>query len=262
MTGAEEIVLKLEKLAHETIVPAWIVDMNAAWHSRIWLAQGNLEAASQWVEERGLDPGEEPTHMSGFEYVALARILIAQRRMNETTRLLQCMLEMAEVGGDIMRVIEILILQALAFQAEGDTTRAMTTLEQAFTIAEQKGFYRIFVDEGASMAPLLYKALERDIAPDYVNRLLQAFPIDVSEQIDPVETQNAESDYIEPLSEREIDVLQLIAEGLSNSEIASRLVLSLGTVKTHARNIYGKLGVHNRTEAVARARVLGILSST
>ena len=161
-----------------------------------------------------------------------------------------------------MRVIEILILQALAFQAEVDTTRAMTTLEQALTIAEQMGFYRIFMDEGASMAPLLYEALERDIAPDYVNRLLQAFPIDESEQIDLVEPQNAESGYIEPLSEREIEVLQLIAEGLTNSEIASRLVLSLGTVKTHARNIYGKLGVHNRTEAVARARVLGILSST
>jgi LuxR family maltose regulon positive regulatory protein len=262
MTGAEETVLKLEKVAHETIVPAWIVDMNAAWHSRIWIAQDKLEAASQWAEERGLDPDKEPTHMSGFEYVALARILIAQGRMDETTNLLRYMLELAESGGDIMRVIEILILQTLALQAEGDTACAVTTLERALTIAEPRGFYRIFADEGPSMAPLLYEALDRDIATGYVKRLLQAFPIDEPEQLVPLETQSARSGYIEPISDREIEVLQLIAEGMTNSEIASRLVLSLGTVKTHARNIYGKLGVHNRTEAVARSRVLGILQST
>ncbi|MEJ2488100.1 MAG: response regulator transcription factor, partial [Anaerolineales bacterium] len=89
-----------------------------------------------------------------------------------------------------------------------------------------------------------------------------AFPVDESEQLDSSKAQGTGSDYIEPLSDREIEVLQLISEGLSNAIIASRLFLSLGTVKTHARNIYAKLGVHNRTEAVARARVLGILPST
>jgi LuxR family maltose regulon positive regulatory protein len=262
MTDAEEIVLKLEKVAHESIVPTWIMGMNAAWHSRIWLAQGNLEAASQWVEECGLDPDGEPTHMSGYEYVALARILIAQGRMDETKRLLNLILEAAEVGRYIMREIEVRILQALAYQAEGEITEAVKNLEHAFNIAEPRGFYRIFVNEGPSMAPLLYEALDRNIFQDYVKRLLQAFPIDESEQIDPTETQNVESGYIEPLSDREIEVLQLIAEGMSNAKIASRLVLSLDTVKTHARNIYSKLGVHNRTEAVARARILGILTST
>jgi LuxR family maltose regulon positive regulatory protein len=236
--------------------------MNAAWHSRIWLAQDKLEAATQWAEERGLNPDKDPTHMSGYKYLALARILIAQGRWDETTRFLQGMLETSEAGGDVTRVIEILILQALAFHVGEDKEKAMITLERALTLAESRGFYRVFVDEGPSMAPLLYEALDRNIAPDYVNLLLQAFPIDESEQIDPSKAQSTGPDYIEPLSDREIEVLQLIAEGLSNANIASRLFLSLGTVKTHARNIYGKLGVHNRTEAVARARVLGILSST
>jgi LuxR family maltose regulon positive regulatory protein len=111
------------------------------------------------------------------------------------------------------------------------------------------------------MARLLYNALDRGIAPDYVGWLLQAFPIDESEQGKPSASQISESGYIEPLSEREIEVLQLISEGLTNPEIAARLILSLYTVKTHTRNIYGKLGVNNRTQAVSKAMALGILSA-
>ena len=111
------------------------------------------------------------------------------------------------------------------------------------------------------MAHLLYEALSREIAPDYVSQLLAAFPIDEPEQTDPTKSQVPESELVEPLSEREIEVLQLIAEGLTNPEIAARLYLSLNTVKVHTRNIYGKLGVNNRTGAVARARALGILPS-
>ncbi len=172
------------------------------------------------------------------------------------------MLEAAEAGGNTTGAIEILLLQAFAFHAGGDTNRAMAPLERALTLAEPRGFYRIVVDEGPSMAPLLYTALERGIAPDYVRRLLQAFPTDAPKQVDQSEAQGFEASYIEPLSEREIEILQLIAEGLTNPEIATRLVLSLHTVKTHTRNIYGKLDVHTRTEAVARARTLGILPST
>jgi LuxR family maltose regulon positive regulatory protein len=262
MAGAEEIVQKMNNVARESIVPTWIMNLNGAWQSRIWLAQDKLEAAAQWVRERGLEPDKATTHMSGFEYVAFARILITQGRWDETIKLLQRMLEAAELGGDTTRVIEIMMLQALAFQAGGDTTRAMDALEGALTLAEPEGFLRIFVDEGQPMARLLYVALERGTAPGYVGRLLQAFPIDKPEQVDSSAPQVSESGYIEPLSEREIEVLQLIAEGLTNPEIATRLILSLYTVKTHTRNIYGKLGVHNRTEAVAKARVLGILQFT
>jgi LuxR family maltose regulon positive regulatory protein len=138
----------------------------------------------------------------------------------------------------------------------------MTALEKALTLAEPGGFIRIFVDEGPPMARLLYEAASRGIAPEYVSRLLTAFPVAEPEQAGPSETQTPEPDLIEPLSEREIEVLQLIAEGLTNREVASRLFLSLYTVKAHTHNIYGKLGVHNRTQAVGRARALGVLTST
>jgi LuxR family maltose regulon positive regulatory protein len=112
------------------------------------------------------------------------------------------------------------------------------------------------------MARLLYETLTRGIVPDYVRRLLAAFPVTEPEQAAPLETHALTSDLIEPLSERELEVLQLIAEGLTNPEIASRLFLALNTVKTHSSNIYSKLGVHSRTQAVARARALGLLPST
>jgi LuxR family maltose regulon positive regulatory protein len=156
-------------------------------------------------------------------------------------------------------VIEILMLQALAFQTRGDTIRALGKLEQAFNLAEPEGFIRIFVDEGPPMAGLLYEALARGIAPDYVRKLLGAFPAVAPEQSGTTQVQSSEFDLIDPLSEREIEVLQFIAKGLTNQEIASRLYLSLNTVKVHTRNINRKLGVHNRTQAAARAKALGIL---
>jgi LuxR family maltose regulon positive regulatory protein len=138
----------------------------------------------------------------------------------------------------------------------------MAALERALALAEPGGFIRIFVDEGPSMARLLHEAPSREIAPDYVRRLLAAFPVAEPEQADPLKREAPKSELLEPLSERELEVLQLIAEGLTNPEIASRLFLALNTVKAHSRNIYGKLGVHSRTQAVARARALGVLAST
>ncbi|UCC52862.1 MAG: hypothetical protein JSV68_02630, partial [Anaerolineaceae bacterium] len=139
---------------------------------------------------------------------------------------------------------------------------ALNKLEQALILAEPGGFIRVFVDEGPLMAGLLYEALSRGIAPEYVRRLLAAFPDEGYEQAKPPQSHAPESDLIEPLSERELEVLQLIAQGLTNREIGERLFLSLNTVKAHTRNIYGKLDIHNRTQAVSRARALGILPST
>ncbi len=174
------------------------------------------------------------------------------------------------------------MLQALALQAGGETTRAMAALEQALTLAEPEGFVRTFVDEGPAMEQILRAAAARGTKPRYVGQLLNAFqttgatatPSSVSSAGSgqavgssspapstaegPVPS-TAEA-LVEELSVRELEVLQLIAEGLTNREIGSRLYVSLNTVKAHTRNIYGKLGVHNRTGAVARARTLGLLA--
>ena len=267
LTGAEELTQKMENIARESNLSFWITDQMAAWQARLWLVQDKLDAASQWMEERGLDIGGElkPLQEIGFfllfDYLVLTRILIAQGRLDETARLLEQLLKAAEAGGHIPKVIEILILQALSLQAQGDTDQAITTLEKALTLAEPEGFIRVFVDEGPPMAQLLYEAAARGIAPDYARRLLAAFPVAEPEQTDLSKTQAPKSELVEPLSERELEVLQLIAEGLTNREIASRLFLSLNTVKAHTRNIYGKLGVNSRTQAVARVRALGVLPS-
>jgi LuxR family maltose regulon positive regulatory protein len=227
----------------------------------MWLADDRLEDAFNWMREQGLPAEVDTLYLDGLLSIALARILIAQGSLEKAARVLQHLLEAAEAGGHITRVIELLILRAMVFQAEGDTVQAMITLEKALSLAEPGGFFRIFVDEGPPMARLLYRALSGGISPDYVRRLLAAFPVSEPDQVDQSQLQASRSELIEPLSERELEVLQLIAEGLTNPEIASRLFITLNTVKAHSRNIYGKLGVRNRTHAVAKGRTLGILPS-
>ncbi|MGB3715820.1 MAG: LuxR C-terminal-related transcriptional regulator [Candidatus Promineifilaceae bacterium] len=266
ITGAEEIIQKAENIGRETDMPPWFTNQIAAWQARLWLAQNKLEPASQWARVRGLvaagelRPLPEIDYFWLIEYVVLARILIAQGWVDETAKLLQRLLESAETGERTTRVIEILILQAMVSQSVGDTSEAVVTLEQALTLAEPGGFVRIFVDEGPTMARLLHEALNHGIAPDYVCRMLAAFPVAESEITDPSKSQDPQTELFEPLSERELEVLQLIAEGLTNPEIATRLFLSVNTVKAHTRNIYGKLDSHNRMQAVTNARAFGILS--
>jgi LuxR family maltose regulon positive regulatory protein len=262
MAGAEAIVQRVKKIAQDTHVPPWITSLMAIWQARIWLAQDKLDAASQWAQESGLDADRDPALVHEMEYIALARLLIAQGRQDEASKLLRRLLAATEVGGRISRAIEILNLQALSAQAGDDTATAITSLERALSLAEPGGFVRIFVDEGPPMARLLYDALKRGIAPEYTRRLLAAFPVAEAEAAaSPIGT-TANDELVEPLSERELEVLQLIADGLTNREIATRLFLSVNTVKAHTRNVYGKLGVHSRTQAAARAQVLGILPST
>lgn len=168
-------------------------------------------------------------------------------------RLLSRLSEFTKAEGRTIRTMETLILQALAWQAWGDGERALTCLKPALDIPRQGDYIRLFVDEGQPMAELLRQAASKNIYLNDVNRLLATFGSVEANSCVPVQP------LIEPLSDRELEVLQNLATGMSNQAIADQLFVSLAAVKWHARNIYGKLEVSNRTQAVARARELGIL---
>ena len=264
--GIIEMLNEAERLYYRHPIPD--VRPLMALIARTWLTQGKLADALRWVQERNLSFEDNLSYLREFEHLTLSRLLITRFRnerddtyIQDAMVLLERLLSTADEEGRTGGVIEILVLQALAFEAQDNISDSLKSLERALTLAEPEGYFRIFVDEGPPMARLLYEALSREIASDYVQRLLAAFPIEESNKIASSQPQRSDSELIEPLSEREIEVLQLIAEGLSNQEISSRLYLSLNTVKAHTRNIYGKLGVNNRTQAGARARALGILSS-
>ena len=265
MAGVIAVARKVERSARESRIPPWIGAEVAAWKARSWLAQAKLAAASRWAHQHGLISGGRPSQVDQFDFfslnafVMLARILLAQEQWGEASGLLLRLLQAAEAGGRTSKMVEILGLQAMAAQAKGDRSLALAAIENALTLAEPEGFVQTFVDEGPPMAYLLYEALSSGMAPEYVSRLLAGFPLAEPESEAPAAAQPQESGLIEPLSERELEVLQLVAEGLTNQKIAARLFLSLNTVKGHTRNIYGKLNVHSRTQAVARSRQLGLL---
>jgi LuxR family maltose regulon positive regulatory protein len=169
--------------------------------------------------------------------------------------LLERLLRAAEAGGRTGSVIEALVLQALAHQARGDLPAALVPLGRALTLAEPEGYVRVFVDEGRPMATLLESAAKRGIVPDAARQMLAAFG-GVEERA-PVR-----QDAIEPLSERELAVLRLLATDLGGPAIARELLVSLNTMRTHTKNIFGKLGVNNRRAAVRRAEELQLLSRT
>jgi LuxR family maltose regulon positive regulatory protein len=153
--------------------------------------------------------------------------------------------------------LKVMILQALALQARGDRARAVQVLFDALALAESGGFVRSFVDEGIPMAQLLSAAAAHGRMPDYIGKLLAVFEAE-NQKSEDTSSQPPARPLIEPLSRRELEVLRLIAEGLSNQEIGERLFLALDTVKGHNRKIFGKHQVQRRTEAVARARELGL----
>jgi LuxR family maltose regulon positive regulatory protein len=261
------VVTSIQKAEQAESSPETLFDMRGGDypHIRLWLKEKRLKDLESWIKQSGIKADEISYFKIKLAFTMHSRVLIALGReypngtySNDALDLLEELLDLAESNGWWGKVIEILTLLALAFQGVGDTAKAMTTLERALTIAEPKGYIRTFVDEGPSMEALLkrMKVEDRRIK-EYVRTLLDAF-----EDKNGLPSPSSLQPLIEPLSERELEVLQLMTKGLTNQEIASKLYLSLYTVKTHARNIYGKLGVHNRTQAVTRARELEILPSS
>jgi LuxR family maltose regulon positive regulatory protein len=245
----------------------------AARKARVWVAQGRLDEAQGWAREQGLTVENDLCYLSEFDHITLVRVLLARYQRDRAdgsisgaVGLLERLLKAAEEGGRNGSVIEILVLQAMVYHAQGDLPAALLPLRRALALAEPEGYIRMFLDEGSSMMQLLREASARKIMPGYTDKLLAAFEAEMRPV--PAASPGKSEDkpdhppaqpLIEPLSQRELDIVNLIAQGLSNRVIGERLFLALDTVKGHNRKIFDKLQVQSRTEAIARARELGLL---
>jgi LuxR family maltose regulon positive regulatory protein len=212
----------------------------AATRARLLAASGRVDEAVQWARDRGLAADDELSYSREYEHITLARVLLAESAVRAADHLLDRLLAAAEAGDRTGSVIEILVLQALARHANGDTAAARTALDRALTLAEPEGYVRVFADAGPPITDLLRSAAKRP----YVRRLLAARA--------PVPGTSARR-LVDPLSERELDVLRLLATDLDGPDIARRLHISLNTLRTHTKNIYAKLGVNSRRAAVRQA---------
>jgi LuxR family maltose regulon positive regulatory protein len=249
----------------------------AALKARVWLKQGRLPEALGWVREQGLSVDDDMRYTREFEHITLARVLITAGSsdrgadpLDEATRLLGRLLQAAETGGRLGSAIQILLLQALAFQAQDNLPRAIVALERALGMAEPQGYVRIFVDEGEAMRSLIEKQTRNRDHPlsGYADKLLAAFTQAVAapKSATPALHQaqrgasviQQKSNMIEPLSERELEVLKLLRSELNGPEIAQQLIVSLNTLRTHTKNIFNKLGVNNRRAAIHRAEELDL----
>jgi len=241
-----------------------------ALRARVLAAQRRCGEALDWAREQNLSVDENLSYVREFEHVTLARVLLAQyasdgdtSSLNEASRLLQRLLPAAVAGGRTGTVIEILVLQSLTHHAGGDTPGALAPLEQALTLAEPEGYVRVFVGEGRPMASLLTAVIRKRVGWDYVRRLLTTCDDDdgTAQTATPGEpATNPSRGLVEPLSERELDVLRLLATDLDGPDIARQLFVSVNTMRTHTRSIYAKLGVNSRRAAVSRAEELSLLS--
>jgi len=242
-----------------------------AQRARLLLAQGDRTAAARWTNQRGLRADDEPSYPREPEYLVLARVLLAEQAPEQALGLLRRLHDLAAGQARVASVIEIRALQALALAASGDEPGALAALGEALALAAPEGWVHVFVDEGAPMSSLLGRltapdqrqrvAAAQNVPPDYLARLLAGFRPAAARPAHPSGRAVAgwPPGLVEPLSERELEVLALLAVGRSNQQIAEELVVALDTAKKHVSHILDKLGVANRTQAVARARELQLL---
>jgi LuxR family maltose regulon positive regulatory protein len=216
---------------------------------RVWLAlqQGDLVALECWIHKQELELAK-PTPPREAAYVMAARILIARHDYQAAFALIEKLLAIAEAGGRGGVVLELLILQSLAYHGQGEPEGALAVLQRALARAEQEGYVRLFVDEGEAMLRLLRLLVARCGATAYSARLLSAF--------------TTKDELPDALHDREKEILRLLATGMSNREIGEALFITVGTVKWHTNHIYGKLRVKNRGQAVAKARELQLIPDT
>jgi LuxR family maltose regulon positive regulatory protein len=225
--------------------------------AHLWIAQGDLGRASGFVQNSGIATNSIPRdseilYIQVPVYLILLRLHLARGDYDAALTLSEHLLQEVDVTNQWGRTIEILVLQAIAFQAKKDMSQALAVLEKAFSLAQPEEYTRVFLDEGEPMAKLLFQAKSHRISSEYASELLAAYSGPASTELPPTQP------LIEPLTLRELEVLKLIEAGSSNQDIANKLVISMPTVKRHISNIYTKLGVESRTQAISIGRELRI----
>ncbi len=265
--GALDVIGEAERIAPSSVVTS-LLNPVPAQRARLLLAQGEVTAAARWMEERGLGPDDEPGYPREPEYLVLARVLLAQDRPAPALALLGRLHTAAAAQNRAGSIIEIQALQALALAAAGDDNAAVNTLAQALMLGCPQGYVRVFADEGAPMAALLGRliaaqkadqAAARGVPLGCLARVLRAFGEPPAAPGARRGAAAAVPGLVEQLTPRELEILALLAAGTPNPRIAEQLVVSLDTVKKHVSHLLGKLGAANRTEAVTRARELGLI---
>jgi len=268
--GAKEAISEAERVQLSPQLAA-VHNPVPGWRARLLLASGEVAAAARWASGLGLSSDDVPSYPQEREYLALARVLLAQHAPGPALGLLDRMHARATAQRRTGGVIEVTALRALALADGGDLAGASASLAEALGLAAPEGYVRVFADEGAPMASLLGRlaAAQRTgrvvfpsaVPQRYLEQLARAFQPAAPMGVAPTATSEAErAGLAEPLTGRELEVMRLLAAGKSNKQIADELVVSLATVKKHVGHILGKLAAANRTQAVARARVLGLLS--
>jgi LuxR family maltose regulon positive regulatory protein len=223
-----------------------------AHQARLWLATGQVGAASEWLRASRLTIDDALKESTVAEHLVMARVLAAEGKIDDALHLLDRMQQTHESRRQHGRLIEIGVIQCHVLSAQGDTESSLAVLKRILPVAEAGGYMRIFLDEGAPMNALLRQALQRGITPEYVQKLLEAF-VNPAPAVPTPRTPQRIGDGLEALSERELEVLRLMADGASNREIAEKLFVTVGTVKKHLNNIFTKMDVHSRTQALAVA---------
>ena len=221
--------------------------------ARLWLAQGNFEQVAHFLRQKGATTNGDITYPQEPVYLVLLRMLLAQKEFESALVLSERLLQSAEATKCMGRVIEILVLRTIALQGKQDLAQALSVLEKALALAQPERYVRVFLDEGEAIARLLHHAKAHHIGTGFVSELLAEMPNQSGVASAPSQL------LIEPLSERELEVLKRITVGDSNEEIAAKLIISIKTVKRHISNIYAKLGVKTRTQAVALAHELKLI---
>jgi LuxR family maltose regulon positive regulatory protein len=251
-TAALDLLDEADRLYNTDFSPS--VRPVAALTARVRITQGDLDAARRWADRRGLDVGDELTYVTEFEHLTLARTLVAlqvrERVDLGAVGLLDRLVDDAEHGGRTGAVVEALALRSLAEDAGGDRASAVASVDRALGLADAAGYVRVFVDLGPAMLGLLRSVTVEGRAELHRRRVVAAFG--------GADAAPSQPSLVDPLSDRELEVLRLLRSELSGPDIARELVVSLNTVRTHTKNIYAKLGATSRREAVRRADELGL----